>query len=309
MTIDLRENVRTSACAQHACILEATARKAGNVHRYADFDDLSYLDLILSATALPPALAGMIRLGLDRQCIGMTVRLIVAATRRVVRTNTNLGIALLLTPLAAVPWETRLIEGIRPLLAGLTVNDAQHVYKAIRLANPGGLGQVDREDVANQPTQTLLEVMKLAAHRDGVARQYAHGFCDVFEIGVPALRKALERGATVEDAIIICQLELMATLPDTLIARKRGQAEAVESATRARQVLDAGGLDSEAGVAAFCSLDQWLRAKGHSRNPGTTADLVTASLFAVLREGTMKWPCDRPFTSSRLPCPNASRSV
>ena len=30
----------TGLCAQAACILEATARKPGNVHRYCDFDDL-----------------------------------------------------------------------------------------------------------------------------------------------------------------------------------------------------------------------------------------------------------------------------
>jgi hypothetical protein len=30
--------------------------------------------------------------------------------------------------------------------------------------------------------------------------------------------------------------------------------------------------------------DRWLRAKGSLRNPGTTADLVTAGVFAVLRD-------------------------
>jgi len=38
--------------AQLACVLEATARKPGNVHRFADFDDLTYLDFILSALAI-----------------------------------------------------------------------------------------------------------------------------------------------------------------------------------------------------------------------------------------------------------------
>ena len=38
--------------AQTACIWEATARKPGNVHRFADFDDASYVDFLLSAVAL-----------------------------------------------------------------------------------------------------------------------------------------------------------------------------------------------------------------------------------------------------------------
>ena len=31
--------------------------------------------------------------------------------------------------------------------------------------------------------------------------------------------------------------------------------------------------------------DRWLRADGNRRNPGTTADLVAASLFAAFRRG------------------------
>ena len=44
-------------CAQIACIWEATARKPGNVHRFRDFDDSSYLDFLLSAAAIAPILA------------------------------------------------------------------------------------------------------------------------------------------------------------------------------------------------------------------------------------------------------------
>ena len=31
-----------------ACVLEASARKPGNVHRFADFDDATYVDFMLS---------------------------------------------------------------------------------------------------------------------------------------------------------------------------------------------------------------------------------------------------------------------
>ena len=39
-------------CVQLACVWEATARKPGNIHRYRDFEDASYLDFILSAAAI-----------------------------------------------------------------------------------------------------------------------------------------------------------------------------------------------------------------------------------------------------------------
>ena len=41
---------------------------------------------------------------------------------------------------------------------------------------------------------------------------------------------------------------------------------------------------------AIADFDAWLRADGHRRNPGTTADLVTASLFAALRDGMIAVP-------------------
>jgi triphosphoribosyl-dephospho-CoA synthase len=43
-------------------------------------------------------------------------------------------------------------------------------------------------------------------------------------------------------------------------------------------------------------LDAWLRAEGRGRNPGTTADLVTASLFVALREGILPLPAAHPWT-------------
>ena len=36
---------------------------------------------------------------------------------------------------------------------------------------------------------------------------------------------------------------------------------------------------------ALADFDFWLRSDGHRRNPGTTADLIAAALFAGLRDG------------------------
>src|SRR6476619_6256717 len=94
----------TGMCAQAACILEATARKPGNVHRYADFVDTTYLDFLLSAAAIGPVM--------DRALgrpLGETVLEAVRATRRVTGRNTNLGIILLLAPLASVPPDQDLL--------------------------------------------------------------------------------------------------------------------------------------------------------------------------------------------------------
>ena len=45
----------TGQLATLACLLEAMASKPGNVHRGADFEDLTFADLALSAVAIGPA--------------------------------------------------------------------------------------------------------------------------------------------------------------------------------------------------------------------------------------------------------------
>jgi triphosphoribosyl-dephospho-CoA synthase len=265
-------------CAQAACILEATARKPGNVHRFCDFEDVNYLDFILSAAAIAPVLETARAAG-----VGATVLEAVRATRQVTGTNTNLGIILLLAPLAAVPPGEDVAAGVRRVLEGLDVADARLVYQAIRLAVPGGLGEAAEQDVRAEPTQTLRQVMALAADRDLIARQYADGFREVLHEGLPALRRGLERTTSLEDAIVLCHLHLLAAHPDSLIARKCGPAVAQEARRQAGEVLTAGWPHTAGGRQALAELDGWLRADGHRRNPGTTADLVTACLFVALR--------------------------
>ena len=276
-------------CAQLACIWEATARKPGNVHRYLDFADVGYLDFLHSAAAIAPVLEAA-----HAHSVGETVLAGVRATRGVVSTNTNLGILLLLAPLAAAPRAADLRRALEGTLERLNQSDAVAVYQAIRLANPGGLGRVPEQDIHMEPTQTLREVMALAADRDLVARQYANGFHEVFEDGVPALQNSLALVGSLENSIIYCHLHLMASHPDSLIARKRGLVEAEEAGRRAQQVLRAG-WPTRAGQVALADLDAWLRAEGHGRNPGTTADLVTACLFVLLREGNISLPLQIPW--------------
>ena len=56
-------------------------------------------------------------------------------------------------------------------------------------------------------------------------------------------------------------------------------------------VADASGPPgSESYERAVGDLDFWLRSDYHRRNPGTTADIVAAGLFAALREGIIPVP-------------------
>jgi len=265
---------------QAACQLEVSARKPGNVHPEASFDDLTYADFVASANVIAPVLATP-----QSEGLGKTVFKAVEATRKQVRGNSNLGMILLLAPLAAVPREQTLDQGVAKVLAGLTRDDADWVYRAIRLAEPGGMGKVRDGDVADRPAGTLLEMMQLACDRDRVAAEYATGFSLTLNVGIPFLAGFPDFQNRWETAIIELQLRLMADYPDTLITRKCGKEVAEESARRARNVLDSGPFESEIFQSHLKDFDHWLRSDGHKRNPGTTADLIAASLFSGLREG------------------------
>ncbi len=153
------------------------------------------------------------------QSLGRTVLGAIKATRRVVASNTNLGIVLLLTPLAAVPRAKSLRHGIGAILANLTVADSCDVYEAIRLAKPGGLGKVAAEDIAAAPTLPLRQIMELAADRDLVAHQFVNDFQEVLEFGVPRLLEGANRLGSWENAIIYTHLSFLAKYPDSLIAQ------------------------------------------------------------------------------------------
>jgi triphosphoribosyl-dephospho-CoA synthase len=283
-----------SDCVRWACILEATARKPGNVHPQAAFSDLSYEDFVRSADAAAPMIARASELG-----VGRAVHDAIAETRCVVSTNTNLGIVLLLAPLCAVPAHQNLAAGIEDVLERLTIEDARWAYRAIQRAQPGGLGDAPVGDLAAGPSGTLLEMMRLASERDGVAAQYANNFAWVLSEGLPFLESVggdFERHW--ESAIVTLHVRLLAAHPDTLIARKCGVSVAAEASQRARECLAAAGADVDRNkridIDRCRSLDDWLRADGNRRNPGTTADLIAASLFAALREGAIKPPAAFP---------------
>jgi triphosphoribosyl-dephospho-CoA synthase len=272
-----------AGAAQLACVLEASAEKPGNITPRHDFADTSYEDMLRSAIALGPELGRAAERG-----VGDTVLAAVRATRRVAGANTNLGIALLLAPLArAALLGGALRERVEAVLGALTLDDARAAYAAIREAAPGGLDEPVEHDVRAAPTVALREAMAAAAQRDSVAAEYATGYAVTFGLGLPALARALDDGLGPRVATVELYLGLLAAVPDTLVARKRGRRTAERVSAGAASVLAAGGVRRDAGRAALQAFDASLRRDGNALNPGTTADLVTAVLFVALLEGLL----------------------
>ncbi len=263
-----------------ACVLEATAVKAGNVHPTASFSNTTYDDFVLSAD--------LVRKTFEEHSdapIGVWIYESVRTVREQLGKNTNLGIILLLAPLAkaainATPNCNSSISTHR-VLGDLTSKDTALVYKAIALANPGGLGESSEMDIHQQPPSCLISAMQLAADYDDVARQYVTNFRDVYELA-ERLAVLAKSEHTILDAISRLQLERLGQSIDTLILRKRGKERAFDVQQHARVVLESGPFGSEAFRTAWLKLDQYLRSDGNKLNPGTTADLLAAAIFVYL---------------------------
>ena len=173
--------------------------------------------------------------------LGATILLAVEATARWTRSNTNLGIVLLLAPLARAAFAVAqrvpeagcgragrfpeaLRAAVRDVVESTTVDDARQVYAAIRRAAPGGLGRVESQDVRVEPDLTLVAAMRLAADRDGIAGEYASGFSRTFDSGVPAIERARRDGLSWNDAIVETFLTLLAARSVMPLGRTRAAA-------------------------------------------------------------------------------------
>jgi triphosphoribosyl-dephospho-CoA synthase len=257
-----------------ACGLDVAVQKPGNVSIQSPGHGMQAAMFVASAKAAAPHLfSGMAR-------VGERIEAATAASWAAVGCNTNLGIVLLCAPIAAA-WQvapTSWWSQLDAVLTNLNIADSEATYRAIRQANPGGLGDAPSQDVRQTPSLGLRSAMALAAARDSIARQYANGFADVAAVAA-AVGAAADASPTATAAWVqLIYLHWLATLPDSHIVRKHGPdvAQTVMSAAQAwlRRAQAGAALDTDP---AFLAWDHAL--KSRAINPGTSADLTVATLL------------------------------
>ena len=272
-----------AAAFRAACATELAALKPGNVHVHAPGHGMTAADFLRSAEAAAPPLC---RAGAS---LGARVLAAVTATRAAVGQNTNLGILLLCAPLAMAAEAGGALRAVLPaVLAQADTADAEAVFRAIVRASPGGLGDAPQHDVRRPATVPLHAAMAAAADRDAIARQYVSGFADVFDVGVGAFAGACARGRTAPWAAVAAYLAFLAAFPDSHVQRKHGTAIAVRLQTQAapwpRRLAEAD--DPAMLMSDLLAWDAHL--KRHGINPGTSADLTVASIFAHALRGDLR---------------------
>ncbi|MBA2491836.1 MAG: triphosphoribosyl-dephospho-CoA synthase [Gammaproteobacteria bacterium] len=274
-----------------ACEIDLRALKPGNVGVDAPGHGMFAADFTASAQASVAALtAPTLAVGAspslgERPGLGERIYRAVAATREKVACNTNLGIVLLCAPLlhAMQPGDapaSGLRAALREVLNGAGVDDTRWIYHAIRLASPGGLGTSPTHDVAREPEVTVIEAMRTAAHRDRIAWQYSSGYADIFDYALPALSAFRARWGSDEWAASGIYLGLLRRFPDSHVARKYGEARAME-VSRMAAPLEAALMQCNAPQEILQRLQRAdAEFKRAGINPGTTADLTVATLVA-----------------------------
>jgi triphosphoribosyl-dephospho-CoA synthase len=284
----LQDSIKNAAAIELACYWEATAPKVGNVHPGAAFSDCCYEDFCNAAKCVAPILAGVDPSGESIPSIGDRVLRAIEATGNVTAANVNLGIVLLIAPLAM----TRDRGDIARVLSTIDSRQSEMVYRAIHLAGPGGVKKSDVDAKWDVTTQSeskgnersepieLIAAMRMARQRDRIALQYSDEFLDFFENVVPLMASELAMKHDPGEAILRSQLKMLAQRPDTLIARKCGAEIAEEAMRQAAECFDAHGNLCPEAVDAY---DRWLRSDGNRRNPGTTADLIAAAIYWLIR--------------------------
>ena len=260
-----------------ACRAELQALKPGNVHVFSAGHGMDIHHFERAADAAAPFIADP---GLS---VGKRILKATGASFAATGVNTNIGIVLLCAPLAKAAAEIDVGTGLRRrlavILSMLDEDDAANAFEAIRLANPAGLGKVEKGDVtASNPRMTLIAAMHLAKDRDRIANAYVTAFEDIFDFALPAFTEARALTECFSLAVSTLHMGLLAAFEDSHIARKHGPAAARSVQERALELQHHWRpVVTPKSFEHLRDFDTKLKEMG--LNPGTTADFVVATIF------------------------------
>jgi triphosphoribosyl-dephospho-CoA synthase len=302
-----------SRCLELAMLLEVTAAKPGNVNLTAGFEGTRVEHFLASAVAAESSFEEAAnrgiavsekRLSVNDVGMGQIIKECAADINAWQKGgNTLLGSVILLVPIAVAAGMTpteenfgfafpRLRENLQLAVESTTAEDAVHLYEAIEVAKPSGLGGAPDLDVTDPASKmrllkeniSLYEVFKIAAGYDDICSEWVNNYPITFDLAYPYLTEQLKRG-DLNTAVVHTFLKVLSEHPDTFIARKVGAEKAHDVSLDAKKVLELGGLKNAEGRKSLREFDRKLRGSGNLLNPGTTADITVAALALCTLSG------------------------
>lgn len=135
-----------------------------------------------------------------------------------------------------------------------------------------------QDDLSNPQGQTHGEILHQRYQTRGIRGEVEMGLPCVFDVGLPALRQALSRGLSYNDAGLESLLSIMAHCEDTTVLWRHGPQGLAEVQQVARAYLNQGGTLGDPGFERLKALDIQFSQRGIS--PGGAADLLFMT-FAV----------------------------
>ena len=259
-----------------ACRKDIELIKPGNVNIKSPHSDTNAEDYLESS------LLSSKELFKPDYSLGERILNSIKITRSKIKTNTNLGIILLCAPIihACIYFNNLTMrEGIKKTLSSSTVKDTQDLCMAINISAPGGLGTREIYDTASKPTVNILEIMNHSASYDRISYQYSHDYSDIFDFIIPRLVFLNKKHNSLDISLSLMFMEILAKIPDSHISRKFDDKIAKKTSNNASDLLKI--LDREYSPDYLAdrlnNLDYEYKKKGI--NPGTTADLLVASLM------------------------------
>ncbi|HMF34532.1 MAG TPA: triphosphoribosyl-dephospho-CoA synthase [Candidatus Lokiarchaeia archaeon] len=306
-TISVENAHNVASCATLAALLEVSAYpKPGNVHRTRDFEDTKYEHFLAAAVAIYPALFRAAQAPIEdlypESQPDLLGTVILEATRHTQEWqsggNVNFGEILLFSPIAiaaglCIKAGERELDQFRIQVSDVvhraTIQDAAFTYQAFQAAPVGNLGSRERFDVMNPDAvneiladkMTFWDCFMLNPDTDDISAELTGNYARTFGEGLPHLAFELDEGAQSNAAIVNTFLYLLGNKPDSFIARKVGLERAQEVQKKAQETFAQGGMKSEEGIADVNALDEELQKAGGKLNPGTTADILGATLFVA----------------------------
>ncbi|MDR2829950.1 MAG: triphosphoribosyl-dephospho-CoA synthase [Methanobrevibacter sp.] len=283
--------------AQISSILEVSGYpKPGNVHRTRDFTDMEFEDFLISGVVIGDSVKEVAtqvlkinpKIKSNEAFLGKYILKAVEETDKWIANNTNLGIIMMLIPIAASGAIsgnlTELQENIGLLMENTNVFDAIALYKAINMTKAGGMGSRDEFDVTSDKAQkelivknqSMYDVLKISASWDSLASELTSKMKITFNIGFRRFHD-FKKDYSTNISTVLTFLTILSNVPDTLISRKYGEDKAKEVSKLAKELLDHDNYSDLTFQNKLIEFDDFLFE--NKLNPGTSADLTAASIM------------------------------